>query len=145
MKLVLLLFLFALSFQYNPDLAVNYAYAHCRNYNPNYMRYDGADCANFVSQCLIAGGETLSGCGGRDACGAIPYVPNLTSCLTQRGWKSSSTRPSSFRAGYPIFMNAYQHAMLAVGVSSGGVSYAGHTNDRCGEYSLSSGITYYYL
>ncbi len=145
MKLVILFVLVALSLSYNPSAAVNYALTYCRSYNPNYNRYPGADCANFVSQCLIAGGESLSGCGGKDGWGAIPYVPNLTACLSSRGWHSSSTRPGSFRAGYPFFMNAYQHAMLATRVNSGSVNYAGHTNDRCGDVTISSGVTYYYL
>lgn len=60
-----------------------------------------------MSQCLIPGGEFLSGYSGKDAWVAIPYVPYLTSYLSQRGWNSSSTRPSSFKAEYPFFMNSY--------------------------------------
>ena len=41
-------------------------------------------------------------------------------------------------------MNAYQHAMLATSVSGGSVGYAAHTNDRCGDAYISSGVTYYY-
>ena len=144
MKLALLVILVGLAFSYNPSAAVNYALAHCRNYNPAYNSYPGADCSNFVSQCLIAGGLSLSGCYGLDAWGTLPWVDNLRNCLSQKGWRKSSTRPDSFRAGYPFFMNAYQHAMLATSVNGGSVSYAAHTNDRCGDASISSGVTYYY-
>lgn len=49
---------------YNPDDAVAYAMTWdcdgCRN-TDEYQVYD-ADCANFVSQCLIAGGLDLTAC-----------------------------------------------------------------------------------
>ncbi|ACX52193.1 hypothetical protein Adeg_1066 [Ammonifex degensii KC4] len=40
---------------YNRSGAVNYAYAYVFNYNPAYHKFS-ADCTNFVSQCLKAGG-----------------------------------------------------------------------------------------
>ena len=145
MKVTLLLVLLGFALSYNANAAVKYALAHCKNYNQNYNTYPGKDCANFVSQCLIAGGQSLSGCGGLDGKGAIPLVDNLKSCLSSKGWKKSSTRPSSFKAGYPFFHNSYSHAMIATSVNSGSVYYAGHTNDRCGDVSISSGVTWYYL
>jgi hypothetical protein len=46
---------------YNRDTAVGYAYTWWETYNsssyPN-LRYIGGDCANFVSQCLKAGGKS---------------------------------------------------------------------------------------
>ena len=144
MKITLLLILVGLSFSYNPSAAVNYALKYCRDYNPSYNSYYGVDCANFVSQCLIAGGLSLSGCYGLDSRGTLPLVANLKNCLSQKGWRSSSTRPSNFKAGYPFFANAYEHAMLATSISGGYVYYAAHTNDRCGDSAMSSGITYYY-
>ena len=144
MKTILLLVLVGLSISYNANAAVNYAIRHCRNYNGAYNSYPGADCANFVSQCLIAGGLSLSDCGGRDNKGAIPGVSNLKSCLSKKNWHSSSTRPGSFKAGYPFFHNSYSHAMLATSISGSKVYYAGHTNDRCGDVYMTSGVTYYY-
>lgn len=40
---------------YNRSGAVNYAYTYVYNYNPAYHKFS-ADCTNFVSQCLKAGG-----------------------------------------------------------------------------------------
>ena len=145
MKVTLLLVLLGFALFYDPDAAVSYALAYCRDYNGAYNSYPGNDCANFVSQCLIYGGEDLSGCAGLDDKGAIPSVSDLKSCLSSKGWRSSSTRPSSFIAGYPFFHNSYSHAMIATSVNSGSVYYAGHTNDRCGDVSISSGVTWYYL
>jgi len=41
------------SFPYNINKAVEYANTYCDSNNPDYFKYS-ADCANFVSQCLIA-------------------------------------------------------------------------------------------
>ena len=144
MKAILLLVLVGLALSYNPSAAVNYALNHCRNYNSAYNTYPGADCANFVSQCLIAGGQSLSGCSGLDSKGTLPAVSNLKTCLRNKGWSSSSTRPGSFIAGYPFFHNSYSHAMIATSISGSKVYYAGHTNDRCGDVYMTSGVTWYY-
>ena len=145
MKLTLLLALIGLALSYNADAAVTYAIKYCRDYNNNYNTYPGVDCANFVSQCLIAGGQTLSGCSGLDSKGTLPAVSDLKTCLSKKGWKSSSTKPSSFKAGYPFFHNSYSHAMIATKISGSYVYYAGHTNDRCGDTYIISGVTFYYL
>lgn len=43
---------------YNRQIAATYAYNHAYNYNSNYFSWKpwGVDCANFASQCLVAGG-----------------------------------------------------------------------------------------
>ena len=145
MKFFAFLVLLALAFSYDGNAAVNYALRYCKNYNPSYNKYPGVDCANFVSQCLKAGGFSFSGCSGKDSKGMLPAVSDLKSCLSKNGWSKSSTRPGAFKKGYPFFMNAYSHAMLATKINSGSVNYAGHTNDRCGDVTISSGVTYYYL
>lgn len=47
--------------RYNRAAAVRYAFRHWNNPNPAYGNFDnvgtGGDCANFVSQCLRAGGR----------------------------------------------------------------------------------------
>lgn len=48
---------------YNPLTAARYAIQHSAtsNYNKNYPNYhSGGDCTNFVSQCLVAGGISMS-------------------------------------------------------------------------------------
>ena len=129
---------------YSTDKAIKYARKYCKNYNPDYKKYNGADCANFVSQCLIAGGQSLKGCNGLDAKGAIPYVPNLQSCLTKKGWKSQKGVPKQFKGGYPFFI-PNQHAIIATGVSGKTVTFCGHTNDRCDSTVNNQNYVYYYL
>ena len=93
---------------------------------------------------MIAGVQSLSGYSGLDSKGTLPLVSNLRKCLSKKNWKSSSTRPGSFKAGYPFFHNSYEHAMLATKISGSKVYYAGHTNDRCGDVYMTCGATWYY-
>lgn len=48
---------------YSSEAAVNYANQYWQNYNPAYPDLNklGGDCANFVSQCLYAGGKQMNG------------------------------------------------------------------------------------
>lgn len=47
---------------YNGQAAANYAKAHyeTKNYNTDYNTYPKADCTNFISQCVKAGGKEMS-------------------------------------------------------------------------------------
>jgi hypothetical protein len=64
---------------YDPQAAVNYAEVWWDDRNPNYYDYSssGGDCANFVSQCLIAGGLEPSVC---DSCTLIDDKGCLPRC-----------------------------------------------------------------
>lgn len=50
------------TFAYNRTTAVSYANTYALSYNSNYRSFagSGGDCANFVSQCLYAGGLSMS-------------------------------------------------------------------------------------
>ena len=149
MKTIILLFLIGFSLSYNTGAAVNYARTYCQYYNPNYPRnaiYDNmGDSAHFVSECMIAGGMDFRTCSVSwiDNYGCLPRVRDLKSCLQQKGWKHSTSRPASFKAGYPIFSTQYDHAMIATGISGSNVIYCAHTNDRC-DATISNNIEYYY-
>ena len=144
MKTVIFCLLIVSLSAYNRDKAISYARKYCKNYNSDYKKYTGADCANFVSQCLKAGGQSLSGCTGLDAKGAIPYVPNLRSCLTKKGWKSQKGVSNKFKGGYPFFIGN-DHAMIATAVNGKTVTFCGHTNDRCDATVNNQNYIYYYL
>ena len=48
--------------RYNPSAAINYARNHAENPNRNdYPYFSNADCTNFVSQCVVAGGMGMNG------------------------------------------------------------------------------------
>ena len=133
--LLLSLCLIGINTAYSPSKAVSYAKQWAYGRNPNYYDYDplGGDCANFVSQCLIAGGFSTSGCTGNYGVGGtLPLVTNLENCLVQKGWRSSSSMPSK---GMPVgsvitFYNG-GHATIVV---QGGTNplVAAHNNDVYG-------------
>ena len=145
MKILVLSLLLCFAFTYNPSKAVTYAKTYCKNYNSKYANYAGmgGDCANFVSQCLIAGGQKLKGCSGTDGHGSIPGVANLRACLGSKGWKNSKGMNKKFKAGYPFFQGN-SHAMIASSVNGNSIQYCGHTNDRCNQPMNAPGDYYYY-
>ena len=144
MKAILLFLLIGLTLSYSTSDAIAYAKKYCGTYNSAYIKYNGKDCANFVSQCMHAGGQSFSDCGGRDGKGMIPGVSNLKACLKSKGWKSASTKPKGFKAGYPVFVKSYSHAMLAVGFSGSDILVASHTNPRCGKPFAASKLDFFY-
>ena len=145
MKAIVIVLLVGISLSYNPGAAISYARSHCNNYNPAYNNYKGrgGDCANFVSQCMHAGGQSFDGCGSRDNKGMLPGVAGLKSCLSSKGWRGYGSKPNNFRAGYPIFLKSGSHAMLATGVNGNTIVFCAHTNDRC-DASISAGSVDFY-
>ena len=106
MKFVILFFLLGLCLSYDAKKAAEFALDDCTN--PKEIDLfdddpfaDSGSGASFVTQCLIAGGFDISNCltNGK---GSISNSADLSSCLTQKGWKSSTTRPNKFKAGYPL-------------------------------------------
>ena len=88
MKTIILILLLGISLSYDAGAALNYAKKYCSgsHYNPKYHDYRnvGGDCANFVSQCLTAGGLSLDGCSGKDNKGMLPNVGDLITCLKKK-------------------------------------------------------------
>ncbi len=128
MKDILLLSLFTISFcGYNRQAAVAYAHRHVRNPNhacgnyasctpwsywgSEYCGYPshGGDCANFVSQCLLAGGHPALKRPGDQSCRGYPCGKEeigaweLTECLPKFGWSKQCGRrmatPSNTKPG----------------------------------------------
>jgi len=108
---------------YNAQKAVDYADEWWNKINPNYEYYPNADCANFVSQSLIAGGLTFDQY--TDSKGSIRDCDNLDAWLKSKGYQnqeiSKNQRPNEpiwFLPGdVAIFGDAtdkYQHAVIAV-------------------------------
>ena len=153
----IILFCFGMSvFGYKSQDAVNYANKYTDNlgkYGKIYNKYDvnknpkgynvyANDCANFVSQCLIAGGQDLSkaGKGIVDSNGCITYCSDLnnylanylnaeTSLITGKGIPSTN-----LSAGDVVIFgndtNDYAHAAFVVGVEGGTVLLNAHTSHR---------------
>ena len=145
MKILLFSLLIGLTLSYDAAAAVSYAKKWYNSYNSQYLNYNdqGGDCANFVSQCLIAGGQSLKGC-ETDTKGSVPSVNNLKNCLTKKNWKSSSSVPPGFKAGYPVIFPG--HATIASSVSGKTVLVACHSKPHYDSPVDWYGTpTYYYL
>ena len=109
---------------YDPQAAANYADTWWNGRNPAYHDYGDYDCANFVSQCLIAGGLSLSAGPGVDSWGCIPYCDNLHLNLvnsqgaTHERKNRGESEPIWFVKGDPALFGNYSdywtHAVFAV-------------------------------
>ena len=115
---------------HNTTNDISYAKKYCKTYNSAYISYkgNGRDCANFVCQCLKAGGLDLSECGNKDNKEMIINCVYLRSCHQKKGQKYQKGKPNSFKSGYPFFKEV-QHAMFAILVSGNNITYCAQTTD----------------
>jgi len=126
---------------YNVNAATIYANTWWDSQNGRYNYYPNDDCANFVSQCLIAGGLDLS-TGSIDNWGSIINCQALKNYLISIGAPSTVLTRGDFYAGYTepysfgtgdvvIFQNdtvSTGHAMFAVsGDATHFATLAAHT------------------
>jgi len=135
---------------YDRDAAVTYADCwtvddpNSTLNNSDYPYYPGNDCANYVSQCLIAGGHDLSagtdGHGTGVTSGCIPNCDNLHKHLVNyqhveysKG-STSDPLPENLQAGDVIIFgdsdDEWKHAAIVVGGSGNNVTLDAHTNHR---------------
>jgi hypothetical protein len=127
--------------RYNRQAAYGYAYKWWDGANPHYNDYSGSggDCANFVSQCLIAGGFSLhNGTDGTgygvypdedrtgNSYGTMPYCDYLN--LNLRNWQDTTVSytteptpdiPAEITVGDVVMFgedsgDKYEHAMIVV-------------------------------
>lgn len=134
---------------YDVDAALAYAKkfngAHPGTaYNPVYVdyAYKEADCANFVSQCLVAGGFAMrsdyypeyTGWTWTSCSGLTAYLTSLGYKLyTKGGTGDTAVDINKIKPGDLIFSgNNSGHVMIVDHVQDNRVYYYGHTNDRCG-------------
>ena len=148
---------------YDPDAAARYADGHVWNgadmsvsgvfesyYNPEYYNFNsvGGDCANYVSQCLYAGGlpQTAGAHSGYD-CWYFDTENNRADTWTRatilRRWLAGhygrivdNPTDSDILTGSPVFYSksggaVWNHATICVGVNSAGTPIVNsHNNDR---------------
>jgi len=136
-------------------------------YNPKYSHYGSSDCCNFVSQCLAAGGLTMSGLWSAQVFNdrttpvqdtayahsneAWRYVPTFKTYWEGRGYTAIPiTSTSQAIPGNPIFWlaadgNANNHNMLIVGKNSAGkIQYSCHSWNAYGLVIEDLSATTYY-
>ena len=125
---------------YNPLKAIQYADQWWNKRNPKFQSYGFNDCANYVSQCLIAGGLILRANSSVDKSGSIAQCSSLDAFLTNTlkatVWKKSpgSLAPTGLQPGdVAIFGNwlGLRHAVFVSAKQSNGQPlFNAHTYDR---------------
>ena len=139
---------------FNPNAAVEYARGHsettenalCSNRNTSFGSSTTNDCANFVSQCLVAGGlpmfdgwcYKLSGIPTSWETGGWSWTYSGYLKLNSKGRISqvalTDVQPGDFIYNYDSSMPAgkqYTHVTLAVSTyQNGGVYVCGHTKNQ---------------
>jgi hypothetical protein len=127
------------AFYYNRNAAVNYATQWCDEFNPQYTppNWDrGRDCANFVSQCLKAGGLNLIDPCNPDREGLYGEPPRYRSVRELRDFlqciAEETADPSCVRIGDIVIFyegTTPRHAAIVTQVNPIRVSY--HSENRC--------------
>ncbi len=127
---------------YSADKAVSYADKYYKNYNTNYSNYNsiGGDCANFVSQCLHAGGVAMNSSwywksyGSRSS--SWSYCPDQRTYFAKKGTLIDNATAKNISKGNPVWYYSskkgrYSHAAICVGKNSAGTPIVdAHNNDR---------------
>ncbi|MGN1223735.1 MAG: amidase domain-containing protein [Ruminococcus sp.] len=138
---------------YDASAAVSYAKTYWSHYNPNYANYNdiGGDCANFVSQCLHAGGlEMTDGWywySYSDRSASWAACPSMYKYFKEAGYTIiENPSDSQVLAGNPVLYYSsakgrWSHAAICVGNDSSGTPIvAAHNNDHYGvDWKLGTG------
>jgi hypothetical protein len=133
------------AYVWNQDAAVRYANQWNAGRNSDYGNYDslGGDGANFVSQCLIAGGLDLSTGPGSDSWGCIAkcgeldnYLKHSSAVVNNVQIASAAEVPSWFSPGDVVLFcgadGVFDNSVMAVakaGNTTDVVTCAGHSED----------------
>lgn len=123
----------AKSYNYSPEKAAAYADKYWKNYNRRYVEYRGVVCANFVSQCLCAGGMPLTddwypkSVNWINVSGHINHFKSYGSFVT--------AQDANILKGNPVYYdwnsnNIYDHVGICVGTNASGMPVVdAHTNN----------------
>ena len=123
---------------YNPSKAVAYARKYALNYNDAFYNYayDGGDCANFVSQCLVEGGLAPNNNWGVYQQNGKMRGNTAWTCadalleyfMASNEFKNLVVKdpsPSDLKAGNPIWQS-WGHVVMC---TADGGTYCAHTDD----------------
>ena len=147
-----LIFIASVAFSYNYQKAIDYAnnWVFDSNGTPIYNVYDSDkkegykvylnDCANYVSQCLIAGGQILSNCYFTDDKGCITDCDSLHDYLLNNlhaeysSIENSGTIPDNLTAGDIVIFgdsdDNWTHAAIVVSGVGNSILLNTHTTHR---------------
>ena len=123
------------SYTYNVSNAIAYADKYCINYNSSYNSYKGrgGDCANFVSQCLYAGGFKQDSVWYKHSVAWINVMKQIAHFKAYGTFLNATN--SNLIKGNPIYFDwngdsTYDHATICVGRNNSGIAILdSHTKD----------------
>ena len=123
------------SYTYNVSNAIAYADEYCINYNSAYNSYKGrgGDCANFVSQCLYAGGFKQDSEWYKHSVAWINVMKQIAHFKAYGTFLNATN--SNLIKGNPIYFDwngdsTYDHATICVGRNNSGIAILdSHTKD----------------
>ena len=122
-------------YTYNRTSAISYADKYCINYNSKYNSYKGrgGDCANFVSQCLYAGGFPQDSEWYKHSVAWINVMKQIAHFKSYGTFLNANN--GNLLKGNPIYFDwngdgVYDHATICAGRNSNGVAILdSHTRD----------------
>lgn len=162
---------------YDGDAAADYALEYCYNYNPDYPNWETYnpgytwDCANFVSQCLFAGGKSMEGSDPTSFSNWFSYGNVCSTSQVSSTWRGADafrhywmSNASSYKTFYSIGSESYNytwkgdavtalnsngrgyHTLICVGYDNPDDILAAHSNDtdsaRLSSYLSNGAIVY---
>jgi len=114
----------------NKQKFLNYAKTYWNKRNTSYNYYSNNNCANFVSQCLVAAGMPTNNT-FKNGSSAFVYIPSLKSYLINNYNVKYISRPSAsnIQVG-DILYTSSGHVMVVTAKSGNSVYATGNTNNR---------------
>ena len=112
------------AYTYSPAKAVAYADKYWSNYNRSYKEYRGVDCANFVSQCLFAGGMPTTDDWYPQSVNWINVMGHIRHFKEYGSFMTAAN--TNVRVGNPVYYDwngngVYDHVGLCVGTNASGM------------------------
>lgn len=116
---------------YNRIAARDYAYKYWSSYNPAYTSYkgNGGDCANFVSQCLHAGGIPTDTTWKADSVSWI-RASAVPSYMMNKGYATKTSYTNATAGSFAYTSSGAGHAVLVTINDGAKITYTAHTTDR---------------
>ena len=116
---------------YNRIAARDYAYKYWSSYNPAYTSYkgNGGDCANFVSQCIHAGGIPTDATWKADSVSWI-RASAVPSYMINKGYATKTSYTNATAGSFAYTSSGAGHAVLVTINDGAKIAYTAHTTDR---------------
>lgn len=123
---------------YNRIAARDYAYKYWSSYNPAYTSYkgNGGDCANFVSQCIHAGGIPTDATWKADSVSWI-RASAVPSYMMNKGYATKTSYTNATAGSFAYTSSGAGHAVLVTINDGAKIAYTAHTTD-CKDAAFSS-------